>query len=75
MIMEENTMFSTIGWMLILLGVIFVTLPYLTKIFPSIEKIPWYIVWVYKKDGFYFATSPILIFISLLSFILHIIRN
>jgi hypothetical protein len=65
--MEEYRPFTAIGWMLILLGVLFVALPYISRLVPSVEKLPWYIVYVYRSDGFYFATSPLLIFLSLLS--------
>ncbi|MFC1803448.1 hypothetical protein ACFL0D_05720 [Thermoproteota archaeon] len=63
--MDEYTPFLSMGWILILLGIILVSLPYITRIVPDIEKIPWWILWVYKRDGFYFATSPLLIFISI----------
>ena len=63
------------GWILILLGVIFVALPYISRIIPDIERIPWWILWVYRSNGFTFATSPLLIFISLLSILLNILRR
>ena len=61
------------GWILILLGIIFVALPYITKIIPDLERIPWWILWVYRRDGFTFATSPLLIFISILSLLLNML--
>jgi hypothetical protein len=71
-VMEEHFKpFTSIGIMLIALGLIFVLLPYLVKIVPSLEGLPWWILWVYKRDGFYFATSPLLIMLSLLSFLLN----
>jgi len=63
------------GWILILLGVIFVALPYITRIIPDIERIPWWILWVYRSNGFTFATSPLLIFISILSLLLNLLRR
>ena len=63
------------GWILILLGVIFVVLPYITRIIPDIERIPWWILWVYRSNGFTFATSPLLIFISILSLLLNLLRR
>jgi hypothetical protein len=63
------------GWILILLGVIFVAMPYIARIVPEIEQIPWWILWVYRSDGFYFATSPLLIFISILSILLNMLRR
>jgi uncharacterized membrane protein HdeD (DUF308 family) len=58
-----------IGIVLIILGVIFVALPLLAKYVPDLEKLPWIVFWVYKRDGFYFATSPLLIIISVISLI------
>jgi hypothetical protein len=63
------------GWVLIILGIIFVALPYISRIVPDIERIPWWILWVYRRDGFYFATSPLLIFISLASLLWSLIRR
>jgi hypothetical protein len=62
--------YSVIGWFLIIMGIIFVTIPYLTKVIPNIERLPWFIIYVYKKDGFFFATSPLLIFLSIVSILL-----
>ena len=73
--MDEYAPFQSMGWILILLGVIFVALPYLTRVIPNIERIPWWIIWVYRSDGFYFATSPLLIFISLLSILYNLFRR
>jgi hypothetical protein len=55
------------GWVLILVGVLFVALPYLSRVIPGVERVPWYIIYVYRRDGFYFATSPLLILLSLIS--------
>lgn len=52
---------------MIILGAIFVALPYLSRVFPGVDRIPWIILYVYKRDGFYFATSPILILLSLIT--------
>ena len=63
--------FTSMGMLLILLGLIFVFLPYLVKMVPTLEGLPWWILYIYRSDGFYFATSPILIIISVLSFLLN----
>jgi len=73
--MDEYRPFAAVGWTLILLGVLFVALPYLTRLVPNIERLPWYIVYVYRSDGFYFATSPILILLSLLSLLWGYVRR
>ena len=63
------------GWILILLGIIFVVLPYIAQVVPNIDRIPWWILWVYRSDGFYFATSPLLIFISIASLLWSLLRR
>jgi hypothetical protein len=65
--MEEYRPFTALGWMLILLGIIFVALPYIIRLIPSVERLPWFIVYVYRSNGFYFATSPLLILLSIFS--------
>ena len=70
----EISPYTVIGFLLILLGVLFVALPYLRGVV-DFDKIPWYLIWVYRSDGFTFATSPILIIISLLSIIVAYMRH
>ncbi len=67
--METYRSLASLGWMLIILGAVLVALPALVKLVPSMEGLPWWIIWVYRSDGFTFATSPLLIFISILSLI------
>jgi hypothetical protein len=67
--------FQSLGWILILLGIIFVALPHIVRVIPNIERIPWWIIWVYRSNGFTFATSPLLIFISIISILLNILRR
>ena len=64
-----------LGLMLLILGLIFIAIPFLVKLLPSLEKVPPIILWVYKHDGFYFATSPLLIIISLISIILFLLSK
>jgi hypothetical protein len=54
---------TSFGILLILIGIAFVLIPILTRIFPEIdlEKVPWFLLYVYRSDGFVFATSPLLI--------------
>lgn len=73
--MEEFRPLAAVGWMLILVGVLLVALPYLSRLAPSVERLPWYIVYVYRSDGFTFATSPLLIFLSILSLLWGILRR
>ncbi|MBD3171039.1 hypothetical protein GF326_01070 [Candidatus Bathyarchaeota archaeon] len=73
--MDEYAPFQSMGWVLILLGLLFVALPYVARVLPNVDKIPWWIIWVYRSDGFTFATSPILIIISILSVVITLLRR
>ncbi|MCW3981955.1 MAG: hypothetical protein NWE81_02405 [Candidatus Bathyarchaeota archaeon] len=64
-----------IGILLIVFGVILVTLPLITQLVPSVEKLPWIIVWIYEKIWAYFATSPLLIVTSLVSILVQLITR
>lgn len=57
----------------ILLGVALVVLPALGR-YLSLEDVPSWLIYVYKKGNFYFATSPALILISLLIALLRMNR-
>ncbi|MBC7127047.1 MAG: hypothetical protein H5T32_02355 [Candidatus Methanosuratus sp.] len=63
-----------LGILLLILGAILFLLPMLLERLPSLERIPWILLYVYKSDGFVFVTSPILIILSLISFLLYILR-
>jgi hypothetical protein len=73
--MGEINPFTVFGVLLILLGVIFVALPYLENVIPNLERVPWIILWVYRSGGFTFATSPLLIIISVISILLAYLRG
>jgi len=64
---------TLLGLLLIFSGVILVALPFIARNLPSIEKLPWILIWVYRSDGFYFITSPLLIIISLISLLLRVL--
>jgi hypothetical protein len=61
-------MLTSMGIIFIAIGVALIMIPLIVKMIPSIsiEKIPWILLWVYRKDGFTFATSPLLIIIGIL---------
>jgi hypothetical protein len=67
--------FTALGLLLIVSGLFLVLLPFLARHLPSLEKLPWIIFWVYRKDGFYFATSPLLIIVSLVSLLLNFLHR
>jgi len=64
--MDNSPPLTLLGAILIAVGIVLVALPLVAKYIPNVEEIPWIILWVYRKDSFVFATSPILIIISVL---------
>ncbi len=72
--MEETHPFTVLGMLLIFLGILFVALPYISRVI-DVDKIPWIILYVYRSDGFTFATSPLLLILSLVSLILVYARR
>ncbi len=60
---------QVLGLTLVLLGLLLFLVPFLLEWMPSLEKVPWIILYVYRSDGFTFATSPLLILLSLLTFL------
>ncbi len=64
---------QVLGIILIILGILLFIVPILLPRIPSLEKIPWIIIYVYRSDGFIFVTSPILIIISILSILWYLI--
>jgi len=69
--MSWDKLFTVFGSVFILIGVALVLIPVIVRLIPQIEleKIPWIILYVYRKDNFLFATSPILIIISIIYFL------
>lgn len=66
--------FYAIGILLLLLGVAFILVPLVGKsLAPSGVRIPWFILYVYNKGGFYFVTSPFLIVASIIGVILMLV--
>ncbi len=73
--MDADQPFTWAGVILIVLGIILVALPLLGKYVSDLERLPWIIVWIYRRNGFYFATSPLLIIISIISIILNYLNR
>lgn len=59
--MTELDLLSQLGIVFIILGLILLLIPLLIKALPKLEGLPPLILYVYRADGFVFATSPILI--------------
>ena len=70
--MDETSPFTGLG--LILLGALFLAVPYLGR-FIDLEKVLWWVICVYRSGGFTFATSPLLILLSLASALWRILRR
>ncbi len=70
--MDNLAPLTLLGVFLIVVELVFIALPLIAKHIPNPENIPWIILWVYRTDGFTFATSPILIIISIISIIIHL---
>ena len=67
--------FTLLGVIFIVCGIVLIALPFIARYFPSLDRIPWFIIWVYRSDGFVFVTSPLLIIISIISFVLSMINR
>lgn len=69
--MDWERAFIILGITLVLMGFALILVPIIVKVFPSVnlEKIPWILLYVYRKNGFFFATSPILIIIGIAYFL------
>jgi len=61
------------GVVLIIIGAALVLLPILGR-YVDLTNIPWWLIYVYKSDGFYFATSPLLIVLFILSVAYSLMR-
>jgi hypothetical protein len=68
--------FYLIGAVLVMLGIAFFLLPTLARsgVFSNV-RIPWIILYVYNKDGFYFVTSPLLILLSIIGLVVFALRR
>jgi type II secretory pathway component PulF len=69
---EWERPFTLPGIVMVLLGMLFVLIPHLARYAPEIEKLPPILLYVYRWDNFYFATSPILIIISIISVLISL---
>lgn len=67
----ELSFYQILGILFLMLGLLFFVAPILLKTIPSPENIPWYILFVYRREGFVFVTSPVLITISIIALLLN----
>jgi len=68
----ELTFYQLVGILFLILGLLLFITPFLLRVIPSLESIPWFILYIYKRDGFVFVTSPILIVLSIISLLLSL---
>ncbi|MDH5733196.1 MAG: hypothetical protein OEY88_05360 [Candidatus Bathyarchaeota archaeon] len=69
--MDFENPFTVFGVTLILIGIALLIIPIIGKIIPAVDvqKIPWLILYVYRRNGFVFITSPLLIIIGIAFFL------
>lgn len=60
--------FVSVGITLVLIGIALILVPIILKLIPTlnIERVPWFIIYIYRKENVFFATSPILIIIEIM---------
>jgi hypothetical protein len=76
MVMEfEMFPLQILGIMLIVLGALLFVAPLVLERMPSLEGVPWILLYVFRRDGFVFVTSPILIIVSILSLLWWILTR
>ncbi|MER3601866.1 MAG: hypothetical protein C4339_04005 [Nitrososphaerota archaeon] len=68
-----------LGALLMLLGALLIATALLARAWPALvgflQRLPPYILWTYSSDGFTFATSPLLILLSVLALIIYLLRR
>ena len=56
-----------VGILCILLGVLLFLAPLFLEQLPSLSNFPWILLYIYRRDGFVFVTSPLLLILSVIS--------
>jgi hypothetical protein len=75
--LEWRSPFTLLGLFLIVIGAVLLAVPYILKHLPTLERleqVPWILLYVYRKDDFYFMTSPILLILGMAYLLWHLIR-
>jgi hypothetical protein len=63
-----------LGIAFILIGIALVILPVIGKHL-DLSQIPPWLIYVYRRNGFYFVTSPLLLVLSAVSLLVHFWRR
>jgi len=72
---EMQRMTTVLGILFLVLGALMLLLPFLERSLPSLNELPWFLIYVYRRGDFFFVTSPILIILSLLSVVLYVVSR
>lgn len=72
--MVEIHPLTWLGAALILVGIAFVLLPIVGR-YVDLSSIPSWLIYVYRSDGFYFVTSPLLIAVSIAAIIFYMLAR
>lgn len=65
---------TLLGIAFILIGVALVLLPILGK-YIDLSQVPPWLIYIYRSDGFYFVTSPLLLVLSIVALIAYILMR
>jgi hypothetical protein len=65
---------TLLGIAFILIGIALVLIPVIGN-YVDLSRVPWWIIYVYRSDGFVFVTSPILLILSAVSIIIAILSR
>ncbi|MEM4202379.1 MAG: hypothetical protein QW786_04145 [Candidatus Hadarchaeum sp.] len=72
--MVATNAITLLGVAFILIGIALVLIPIIGN-YIDLSRVPWWIIYVYRSDGFVFVTSPILLIISAVSIIIAILTR
>jgi hypothetical protein len=63
-----------LGVAFILIGVALIILPVIGK-YLDLSRIPPWLIYIYRGNGFYFVTSPLLLVLSIVFLLLYFLRR
>ncbi|MGQ9787880.1 MAG: hypothetical protein ACUVQM_00990 [Candidatus Hadarchaeaceae archaeon] len=72
--MVATNAITLLGIAFILIGIALVLIPVIGN-YIDLSKVPWWIIYVYRSNGFVFVTSPVLLIISAISIIAAILTR
>jgi|YelNatPaOPRAMG01_1025707.scaffolds.fasta_scaffold14534_9 hypothetical protein len=68
---------TAIGVFFIVIGFALIAIPLIAKSISTakLESIPWFILYIYRSNGFFLATSPILIVLAIIYLAITIFKH